>query len=138
MSTKEPIMGRDVAEKEFEDFCEEMDLDHDVAAMNEEDAKGFAELKETIIRALMGGRLCFNENSEPVLKAARSNIANPLVFREPSGADYMAMDRQKSGKDVSKMISLMDSVTKSTPGTCSKLKGKEFKIAQAIMQLFMG
>lgn len=134
---KEPVLGREVAEQHFNDFCEEMDLDNDPNALSEDEAKSFNENKEMIVSALMSGRLTFSDNWEPTLNCERSGISQPLIFREPNAADYMAMDRQKSGKDVGKMISMMDSVTRSTPGTCAKLKGKEFKIAQAIMVLFM-
>lgn len=136
-SIEEPKFGRDVAEQAFEQFCVEMDIDHDVSKMDEKDAEGFNENKELIISAFMDGRLQFNENQEPELTCQRSKIDKPLVFREPSAADYMAMDRKKEGQDVGKMISLMDSVTRTANGTCSKLKGRDFKIAKAIMTLFM-
>lgn len=135
---KEYVIAREVAEEQFKQFCEDMDIDDNVEKMNEEDSKGFDQNKEVLIEAMMLGRLVLNDDSEPVYTPKRSGFANPLTFREPSGADLMAMDRKKNGQDVGKMFALMDAVTKSVPGACSKLKGPDFKTAQAIMVLFMG
>lgn len=132
------VLAREVAEEQFNTFCDDMDIDRDVSKMKEKDAEGFEEQKEIIIGAMMTGRLFLNDDSEPVYTPKRSSIANPLTFREPTGADLMAMDRKKSGEDVGKMFALMDSITKSVPGTCSKLKGPDRKVAQAITVLFMG
>lgn len=131
-------IAREVAEQQFDQFCEDMDIDNNVEKMDEDDAKGFNTQKELIIVAMMDGRLVLNDDSEPVYTPKRKGFDNPLTFREPSGADQMAMDRKKSGQDVGKMFSMMDSVTKSVPGACSKLKGPDLKVAQAIMFLFMG
>lgn len=138
MENKEPVLGREVAEAEFDRFCDDMDIDTNIEKMDEDDAKGFNTQKELLVVAFMDGRLSLNDDSEPVYKPKRKGFDNPLTFREPSGADQMAMDRKKSGQDVGKMFSMMDSVTKSVPGTCSKLKGPDLKVAQAIMFLFMG
>ena len=134
----EPILAREVAEQQFDKFCDDFDIDRDTDKMKEKDAEGFNEEKEVLIAAFMDGRLELNENSEPVYKPKRPGFPNPLTFREPSGADLMAMDRKKSGEDVGKMFAMMDAVTKSAPGACSKLKGPDFKVAKAIMVLFMG
>lgn len=131
------VLAREVAEAEFDKFCDDMDIDRNVDKMNEKDAEGFNENKEIIIKAMVTGRLVLNDDSEPVYTPVRTGVSNPLTFREPSGVDLMAMDRKKSGEDVGKMYALMDSMTKSVPGTCSKLRGIDRKVAQAITVLFM-
>lgn len=132
------VIAREVAEVEFNRFCVDMDIDNNVEKMNEKNAEGFLELKETLISAFVDGRLVLNDDSEPVYTPKRKGIDNPMTFREPNGADLMAMDRKKDGQDMGKFFSLMDSVTKSAPGTCAKLKGPDLKVAKAIMSLFMG
>lgn len=131
------VVAREVAEAQFDKFCDDMDIDRNVDKMKEKDAEGFLEQKEIIVEAMIEGRLMLNEDSEPVYTPKRTTVANPLTFREPSGADLMAMDRKKAGEDVGKMFALMDSITKSVPGTCSKLKGPDRKVAQAITVLFL-
>lgn len=131
------LVAREVAEQEFQRFTDSMEIDTDTSKMKEDDADGFQDTKEKIISAIMDGRLTVNDQGEPVLTPTRTQMPNGLTFKEPSGADLMAMDRQKNGNDVGKMFALMDSVTKSAPGTCSKLKGKDQKVATAIVTLFL-
>lgn len=131
------IVAREVAENEFNRFCDDMDIDRDLSKMDEDDTKGFNDNKELIVNAIMDGRLVLNDDSEPVYTPKRGKDSNPLTFREPTGATFMAMDRKKSGQDVGKMIALMDEITRSAPGTCSRLKGVDFKVARSIVTLFL-
>lgn len=133
----EHIIAREVAEQEFNRFCTDMDIDNDISKMDEDDQKGFLNNKETLITAIMDGRLTFNDESEPVYTPKRGKFDNPLTFHEPTGASFMAMDRKKSGQDVGKMIALMDELTRSAPGTCSRLKNVDFKVAQSVVTLFL-
>lgn len=52
---------RKTAEIEFNDFCEMWDIDNDVSIMSEEDKEGFEKQKNTIIKAIMQGRLTINK-----------------------------------------------------------------------------
>ncbi len=131
------IVAREVAENEFNRFCDDMDIDRDLSKMDEDDTKGFNDNKELIVNAIMDGRLVLNDDSEPVYTPKRGKDSNPLTFREPTGATFMAMDRKKSGQDVGKMIALMDEITRSAPGACSRLKGVDFKVARSIVTLFL-
>lgn len=130
-------VARDVAEEEFNTLCENVDIDNDTEAMSEEDQKGFEEQKAKLIRAIMRGTLTFNEDGLPVYTPMRSKIDNPLTFHEQTGAHLMAMDRKKEGQNVAKLLSLMDAMTKSAPGTCSKLEGADLKTCMAIITLFL-
>lgn len=131
-------VAKEVAEEEFDKFCEGMDIDSDTQEMNEDDQKGFEDQKAKIVRAIMRGSLTFNEDGLPVYAPTRSKIDNPLVFHEQTGAHLMAMDRKKEGQNVAKLLSLMDAMTKSAPGTCSKLEGADLKTCMAIITLFLG
>lgn len=137
MENLEPKVAREVAEQQFNRFCADMDIDHDTEKMDEKDAEGFTKHRETLLVAMMDGRLVLNDDSELVLTPKRGRVQNPITFREPDGATFMAMDRKKNGQDMGKLIALMDEMTKSTPGTCSKLKNVDFKVAQAIVTLFL-
>lgn len=131
------IVARDVAESEFDRFCELMDIDRDTNKMAEDDAKGFNENKEILIKAITDGRLVISEDGEPEYTPKRGDFPNPLIFKEPNGGTYAAMDRQKSGNDVGKMLALMDAMSRSTPGTCAKLANVDFKVVRAIAILFL-
>ena len=135
---KDPVVVQEVAEDEFNRFCEAMDIVNNTGAMTEEDEKSFKGPKETIIRAIMQGGLVVNDDGEPVYTPRNSPKVGALTFREPSGADYMAMDRKKDGQNIGKMWAMADSVTKSSPGTIANLRNRDLKVVQAVMQLFMG
>lgn len=134
----ENLVAKEVAEDEFNRFCDLMDIDHNVEAMSEEDAKSFEEPKTILIKAIMQGHLVINENGEPVFTPKNSPKVSELTFREPNGADYMAMDRKKDNQSIAKMWAMADSVTKSTPGTIASLRNRDLKVVQAVMQLFLG
>lgn len=133
----EQKVARDVALDEFNRFCDSMDIDNNTDAMTEEDAKSFEEPKGVIIRAIMEGSLLINDDGEPEYTPKNSPKVGNLTFREPNGADYMAMDRKKEGQNIAKMWTLAESVTKSAPGTIANLRNRDLKVVRAIMQLFM-
>ena len=129
------VIAPEVAEEEFNKFCENADIDNDTDKMDDKDREGFGRLKDLIVRAIVRGSLVFNDDYEPVYTTKHGSTE--LTFREPSGATYMAMDRQKDGNNVGKLVSFIDAITKSAPGTAAKLKGVDFKVARTIAQLFM-
>lgn len=133
----EQKVAHDVALDEFNRFCDSMDIDNNTDAMTEEDAKSFEEPKGVIIRAIMEGSLLINGDGEPEYTPKNSPKVGNLTFREPNGADYMAMDRKKEGQNIAKMWTLAESVTKSAPGTIANLRNRDLKVVRAIMQLFM-
>ena len=130
-------VAREVVEAEFNALCENVDIDNDVANMSDEDQKGFEEQKAKLVRAIMRGALTFNDDGLPVYAPQRSDIPNALTFHEQTGAHLMAMDRKKDGQNVAKLLSLMDAMTKSAPGTCSKLNAADLKTCMAIITLFL-
>lgn len=131
-------VSREAAETEFNAFCDALDIDRDVESMNEADQKGFESNRERLVLAIMKGDLVFNDQSLPVYTCRRSDLPNPLTFHEQTGADLMAMDRKKDGQNIGKLLALMDSLTKSAPGTASKLNGVDLKVCTAIVTLFLG
>lgn len=132
------VVAHEVALDEFNRFCDLMDIDRNEDAMTEEDAKSFQEPRDVLVKAIMQGGLVINEDGEPVYSPKNSPKVGTLTFREPNGADYMAMDRKKDGQNIAKMWTLAESVTKSTPGTIANLRNRDLKVVRAIMQLFMG
>lgn len=130
-------VSKEVAEAEFQKFIDLMDIDANPELMDEDDAKGFTTNKDRFIRGVMRGKVSVNENGEPELRTSRTENVEKLVFFEPSAATLMAMDRKKSGQSMAKMLSLMDDLTKSPAGTCSKLVGDDYKIAMAVTTIFL-
>jgi hypothetical protein len=131
-------IAKEVAEVEFLRFADCMDLDIDLASMDEDDKKEFEKQKDRIISSIQNGNLVINENGEPVFTPKRSGESKPITFFEPSGATLMAMDRKKKAEDIGKMYALMGDMTKTDSSTFSKMKMGDLKICLAITTIFLG
>ena len=127
----------EVAEKEFDRFTNDMDLDVDEKFMDGEDLAAFNKQKRRIITAICNGSLVINENGEAVYTPQKSGDIEPLVFHERTGASVMAMDNKKKNHDVAKTYAIMGDITKVHQNTFAKMKGIDIKICEAIFALLM-
>jgi len=130
-------VGKDVAESEFNRFGEAMDLDFDTTRMDEEDQKTFAKQKGLFIRAVRLGRLIVDKDGQPVYAPQVGDVKS-IVFYEPDGACLMAIDEAKKNHDVAKSFKIMRSVTRQPDVVFSKMKNRDLKVCQAVINLFLG
>ena len=131
------VVDNETAELEFERFCEAMDLDTDPSVMDEEDRKSFEQVKRRFVRAVVSGKLEVSEKGEPVLKPETGNV-DEIIFYEPDGAAYMELDRAKKGQNVRGMHYIMSAITKQPEKEFARLKNRDYKICQAVVNLFLG
>jgi hypothetical protein len=135
----EPKVAREVAEADFERFCETMDLDVDVNRMNAEDLEKFNEVRETLLRSMERGDLIINEQGQPVYKPRGAGLnVQVITFYEPTGATFMAMDSKKKEQEVAKMHSIMADMTRLPEKTFAIMAQRDLKICKAICTLFLG
>lgn len=131
-------VAREVAEAEFDRFCQAMDLDVSQEKMDLESLSGFKQQKEKVVTAIENGSLIINDAGEPVFMPQRTkDWKDPIHFTEPTGATYMEMDRKKKDQDVSKLFAIMSSMTGVYSGQLAKLKGTDIKLCQALTALFL-
>ena len=129
---------QEVAEKEFERFTNMMDLDVNTEGMSVDDKRDFTIQRDRLIRAICLGSLVINDLGEPVYTPQRAgNDVNSIVFHEPTGASYLAMDRKKVDEDMGKLFSTMADITKTSSGMFSKMKNSDLKVCMAILTLFL-
>jgi hypothetical protein len=131
----EEKVAKEVAEADFERFLEAMDLDPDRGRMDADDVKSFEDVKAKFVRAVQRGQLVVDEKGQPVVTTSDGKT---LTFYEPTGASFTAMDSRKKGQDVAKMIAMMGDMCRVGPAVFAGLKNRDFKICQAIVQLFLG
>lgn len=134
---KGPKVAAEVAESEFVRFCESMELDVDLTAMDDEDKAGFRQAKRRMIDAMMRGKLVVDDDGQPVYTPSKGNVA-PITFREPTGASLMAMDSKRAGHDVTKMYSTMADLTQESVQRFSKMLNRDLRVCLAITMLFLG
>ena len=131
-------VANEVAEQEFKQWAEAMDLDLDTADMDAEDLAGFVKLERRLIQAIERGALVFNEKGEAVYTPGKkSKETDPITFHERTGASIMAMDGKKKGYDAAKMYAMMGEMCKVHPKTFANLVGLDIKICEALFQLLM-
>lgn len=131
---------RKTAEIEFNDFCEMWDIDNDVSTMSEEDKEGFEKQKNTIIKAIMQGRLTINKEDRTlnyIVSEFSEKSGEELKIRRLKGADYMSMDNYKEKENVHKMYSVIGNMIGRDPKFISNLDGADSKLLQAVMILFI-
>jgi len=132
------VVDKVTALADFDRFTDLMDLDVDVSEMDQDDIKNFEEMKGHIIKSMMRGNLIIDEKGQPVFTPTGMGDENALTFHEPTGATLMSMDRRKSGQDVGKMLVVMTEMTRSSDGTFSTMKNRDFKVCSAIVAVFLG
>jgi len=130
-------VAREVAEAEFERFCEAMDLDIDASRMDADDIKGFEEVKAVIVRAIERQHVVIDDRGQPVF-TPQSGDGRAITFYEPTGATFMATDAHKKGHDVAKMIAVLADMTRTDAKTFAKLASRDFKVCQTFVKLFLG
>lgn len=132
MSTVAP----EVALDEFNRFCAQMDLDVDESSMGEEELKDFHATRRRVLRAIENGFLVISENGEPVFTPQTGG--EPITFHEPTGATILAIDKAKKGQDAHKAFLMIADFTGQPIQRYSKMAGRDFKVCQALMTLFLG
>lgn len=134
----EQKVAREVGEAEFDRFVGAMDLDVDEARMDADDRKSFGELRERLVRAIVEGHLVVDDKGQFVYTPRTGNQTDPITFREPTGASFMAMDTKKKDQNVAKMYAVMADITGLDIKTFSKMASRDLKVCQAIITLFLG
>lgn len=134
----ENTVSKDMAFSEFERFTTAMDLDVDIAEMDQDDVKTFKEVRDQLIKSMMRGNLVIDEKGQPVFTPSGMPEANALTFHEPTGGTLMSMDRRKVGEDISKMVIVMTEMCKTTDKVFSSMPNRDFKVCSAIVAVFLG
>ena len=126
---KDHKMGLDVAQQELARFIESMHLDIDKGKMKPEDLEAYEKQESVLLNAIQNGSMIVNDKGEPA--------AFGLTFREPRGADFMAMDRRKTSESYAKMLVLMGSITGEPVETFAKMENHKLKVCQAVVIHFL-
>jgi hypothetical protein len=131
-------VDKDTAEREFEKFIERMDLDVSPEGMDNEELASFRDSRRRFIDAVQDGRLCVNDNGEPVFTPGTGNDMSPVTFYEPDGAALLAADSAKKNHDMEKTVLLLCAITKTNKDRFAKMPGRELKVCLAIVALLLG
>ena len=117
---KEVKVAKEQAELEFDNFCENFDIDTECRTKDEQDS--FDDLKYTVVKAIMSGHLIFSDSGEPIYTPKRSEC-KALTFHEMDGACFMAGDKIEGNHK--SMHAVLAAITKTTAGTFASMKNTD-------------
>jgi hypothetical protein len=123
------------AEKDFNRFMEEWEIDDSVEG---EDKETFVQLKDRIIKNICSGHATVNDNCH-----IHYNIKHPsgdlteLIFKVPRSSAYVAMDKVKGEKNIVKMNAFLGDMTGQSPAFFANMDGRDYKFCQAVVSLFL-
>lgn len=131
-------LSPEFAAQEFERFATAMDLQLDVSDMEDEDRQSFEKQRKIVTDALCAGSLVIRENGEPEFRpTTEDDGADPIVFHEPTGATFLAMDSRKKGQDIAKANAMLGDMTRQPPARFSRMKNRDYKVCQSLLVLFL-
>lgn len=131
---KEVKVTAEVAETDFERFCETNGIEVDVDSLNEEDLASYNKQKSYIVKAIMKGNLVIDEDDRAVFDYGKGT----LVFEEPDGDAFTAMDRAKKNEDMKALNLSMAAITGEDAKLFTRMKMRHVKVCMAITSLFLG
>lgn len=124
---------RVTAEAEFDKWAEDWDLDLETD-MDDPDSKSLLDdHKRRIVKGLIQGKLSIKDEEITLKTRADGSV----MFKVPTGAAYMELDRAKDSHTMKKMHNFMAAMTGKTPSFFAAMDGRDIKICQAVVSLFM-
>ena len=92
-----------------------------------------------VVDACMRGDLVFNNEDEPVFTPSEKSkwTAGAMTFHERTGATLSSTDGKGKNQDVAKTFAAMGQICGMAPKMLQKLKGRDYRICEAIFLLLM-
>ncbi len=123
-------VAREVAEADFERFCEMLAAYSDAPDLkDEEDKKSFTENRNRFVGAVMNGSLVVDDNGCATYTASNGT---QLRFAEPTASQLLAVDRHKQGHGIAKQIAMIASFSGKTEAEVGKLPMRDMRILNAV------
>lgn len=140
MGLFEKKITTEMAEKEFERFCESWEIDTDVSQMNEEDSENFNRHKTKIIKATETGRIIYTDDDkiEYFFKhPEKARNEKSIVLDRPNGGTYAEMDKFKKDESMKKTYAILAGMSKKDISFFYGIDGIDFKFISSIATLFL-
>jgi len=131
MSTEK--VTKQLAEADFDRFAEEMDI----VAPGKDDGEIAAEYegaRAVIVREIVRGRMRVEDDGRLSFDPSEGET---IIFNEPTGADFMAMDRKKAGQGFARTFAFLEAVTKEPAKRFANMKRRDLTPCAAVVSLFL-
>lgn len=137
---KEYKVSKDIAEKDFKDWCEANEIDCDMDMMNEEEKKDFEPLKKRIVKAIMEGRCVVDGDELKYTLSAKNEgglSGKEIKVASPTGKTVLGLDGYKDTQGVHKLHGVMSALTGLDIGFFAKMRMSDWSFLQSVAQLFL-
>lgn len=134
-------MDLEAAEREFDRFVEDWDIDGEVDdTWTQEDREAFEEQKRRLVRRIGKGWIVIGDDSSVTIKLRHSDDIDlsEVVLRVPKGNAYVKLDIFKERENVKRMTSMLGSMSGQNPVMFAKMDARDLKPALAVATLFIG
>ncbi len=132
-------VDQETAEAEFDRFVERWEIDGDTETMNEESRDGFEAHQRTITRAIVRGRLVFDDEAHATIKLPHTTELemSEVTLVVPTGAAMLKWDNYKDRQNVHKMNAMLGAMSNQNPHVFSKIDARDLKPIMAVATLFL-
>lgn len=127
----------ETAEQELKRFTDAMELDLDVEGLDDNDRKDTENSVRLVIKNICSGDLVINSNDLPEYTPKRSTRTEAIVFKEPTGATLMAIDKKKDTAKVAQIHALLGSITGNSEKVFANMAHSDVKVCSAVLMLFL-
>lgn len=138
---KESKISKEVAEKEFYNYCDANCIDYDESAMDEDDAKNFSKAKKKFIAACMEGRVIVDGRKLTyiVSELSENQKGDKIEIMPLKGKGMIAVSGSmgKNSNPIMQLYALLSSVTGKDVSYFGELSYKDLKFFDGIAMLFL-
>lgn len=127
-------IAREVAEQEFEKWCEAMDVEID--GLTTEEIEGMAPHRRIIVNAISKGAATVDEAGKLSYKTHRTAEPQDYTFGEISGATLVSMEKANLGH--ARIFVVLSEITGRPAGEFRKMTGRDLSLMESVFILLMG
>jgi hypothetical protein len=125
-------------EEEFIRYCEANNLDYNEEDMDEDDRKGFQQIKKRFIKAVKEKRLVVDgTNLLYTVSKYSPQAGEELVVRRPIGRDFMAMDGFKENQRMQQLNGFIASICGQEKSFIARLDVSDQQFLRDVGTLFL-
>jgi hypothetical protein len=133
-------ISNELAEREFENYCEANEIDFDETGMNEDEKESFHAIKRRFLKFCRAGRI---EVDGLKLKYTISDFSPKgfakriVTFSRPSGKSFIAMDKFSDRENVHKLQAFASAATGEDVSFFSTIDNSDWLFFRDLVTLFL-
>ncbi len=128
-------INKEMAEQEFNRWCEAMDIETDVEFFQEDEEYQFTKNKRKVVKSIMLGSSVINDKGLLIFTTTRKDTNKDYTFEEHDGGLLVSIENIDGGN--ARMFTGCGEITSTSEHDFRSMKGSDLKTSQAIWLLLM-